>query len=308
MPEKGDPEKEKKIIEILASGYDAFHIHTSFWQGFWLEAIAKEVGIPKIIVHSHSTSIAGVEDIAQQKQSLKRHFDLREKLSPEIATDFWACSKEAGEWLFGSKIQKQQIHLVKNAIDVESYAYNKTLREKLRSQLGISDSFVVGTLGGFSYAKNPLFLVKVFELFHSKHADSKLLLIGDGSQKKLITNYLCENNLEECVSILGFQSEVSQYLQAMDCYLLPSLFEGLGISLLEAASTGLPCLASNNIPQEVENIDTVTRLPLNLQTWVQALEEIFLIASHRESGVTSVRRAGYDVRLQVKKLEEMYLQ
>lgn len=307
LPEKSSPDKDKVVKEILASGYDAFHIHTSFWQGFWLEKKAKEVGIPKIIVHSHSTSIAGIEEETRREELRKRHFILREKLSPEVATDFLACSKEASEWLFGTRIPKKQIHLIKNAIDVELYGYNSDTRIKLRSQLGISDSFVLGTTGGFWNSKNPYFLLEVFREFHHKHLDAKLLYIGEGPKKQEIENHIKELNLEDSILVLGFQENIQDFLQAMDCYLLPSLFEGMPISLIEAASAGLPCLASDRITQEVETVENITRLPLDIPTWIQALDRMIDKPISRPKGVEVVRAAGYDIKKQVKVLEDLYL-
>lgn len=295
----------RRIREIFGGGYDVLHLNNCFWTGYLLEELAQEAGIRKVIVHSHSTFI-DEPDEAQRTELLRRHEEIKRSFSPNLATDFWACSCLAADWLFGPQIPREQIRIIKNAIDVEKYRFAPEVRAQVRGELNLGDTLVLGTTGRLSYQKNQAFLLDVFAKFHQKHPQSKLLIVGDGELRENLTEQIRNYHLEEAVLLPGWKTDVERYLQAMDVFLLPSRFEGLGIVVVEAAACGLPCLVSDQVPEEVSFAETIRHVPLSLPVWSEVLEELIQAQADRRGGVDVTRAAGYDIRQQAKVLEALY--
>lgn len=313
LPPKACPEREKRerLIRIMGSGYDALHLHTSSWggRGFYLEEIAGEVGIPRVIVHSHSTNIADLNlDESTRQARYQRHQELKTQFREDMATDFWACSGLAADWLFGSQIPRDRIRIIKNAIDVERYRFSPERRERVRSALGIGESPLLGTVGGFTYLKNPEFLIDLFAGLHREHKDAKLLMVGDGELRPAMEKRIADQGLTGSVIMPGWTADVENYLCAMDCFLFPSRFEGFGIAPLEALAAGLPCVVSEAIPEELEFTERLRRMLLDRFRWAAAVEEMLRMGKSidRRTGADVVRAAGYDVRLQAQVLERLY--
>lgn len=293
------------VKDILTDGYDALHLHTCFWTGYLLEELAKEAGIRKVIVHSHNTFI-DEPDAEKRKILFDRHEEVKSEFSEDMATDFWACSKAAADWLFGPQIPRNKIRLMKNAIELERFQFDQRKRDHIRAELGLQDSLVLGTVGRISYLKNPEFLIDLFETFHQKYRDSKLIIVGDGSLRPDLERRIQEKNLIDSVLLLGWKTNVEDYLQAMDCFLMPSRFEALGIAALEAVASGLRCVVSDQTSKELEFTDHIHRVPLDIDAWISALEEMEQLPSDRCAGTEILRAAGYDIKQQAKILEELY--
>ena len=296
----------RRIREIFEDGYDVLHLNNCFWTGFLLEELAKEAGIRKVIVHSHSSFIDEPDD-EKRAQLLRRHEEVKRAFSPELATDFWACSRLAADWLFGPQIPRDRISIIKNALDVEKYRFNMQKRSKIRDQLNLGDAFVLGTIGRLSYQKNHSFLVDLFSRFHQKYPHTKLLIVGDGELRGDLSRQILDKNLERDVLLLGWKNDVENYLQAMDVFLLPSRFEGLGIAAVEAAASGLPCIVSDQVPEEVALVGNIWHEQLDAAIWISVLEQLAGQRFTRESGCEKVRMAGYDIKHQAKVLEDLYL-
>lgn len=297
----------KYVRAVLRDGYDVFHIHTSYWTGLLLEELAREAGIKKVIVHAHSSFI-DEPDEKKRAELLVRHEEIKRTVSPGLATDYWACSWTAANWLFGRQIPRERIKIMKNAIEVERFRFQPQKRERLRRELGLEDALVLGTVGRLSYQKNQAFLVDLLPKFRKKHPNAKLLIIGDGELRKALEEQVRENGLEGAVSLLGWKTNVEDYLQAMDCFLLPSRFEGLGIVIMEAAASGLPCIVSEAVPADVEISPAVCRIPLESPVWLETLEKMICSLADRSNGAGYVCAAGYDIRQQAKVLERLYAQ
>lgn len=298
----------KRVRKILQEGYDVLHLHTSYWTGFLLEELAKEAGIPKVILHAHSTAVD--ENDPEKRLALsRRHEEIKRAFSPDLATDYWACSWKAAGWLFDEQIPREKIRIMKNAIEVERFRFSRQKRKKLRQEFGIEeDTLVLGTAGRLSYQKNQAFLIDVFADFHRRHPNSKLLLVGDGELRGTLKLQIAEKGLEKDVLMLGWRTNVEDYLQAMDVFLLPSRFEGLGIAAVEAAASGLPCLVSDQVPREVAFEENIRHIPLDISAWTAALEEAARLHMNRQDGAEAVRAAGYDIKRQAKVLEVLYEQ
>jgi len=297
----------RRVREVFENGYDVLHLNNGFWTGFLLEELAKEAGIKKVIVHSHSTFIEEPDEV-RRAQLLLRHEEVKQAFSPELATDFWACSWKAADWLFGPQIPRDRITIIRNTIDAEKYRFNPQRRSEIRDQLGIGDSFVLGTVGRLSYPKNHSFLIDLFSEFHQRHPRSKLLIVGDGELRGELEAQIKESGLPNTVLLLGWKADVENYLSAIDCFLLPSRFEGLPISMLEAAASGLNCIISDCVSEEAAFSSRIKRLPLEQIEWISALEELTDAGFDRNEGVNIIRNAGYDVWQQAKVLESLYMQ
>ncbi len=299
-----EEEMRKEISNILSQGYDAVHLHTSFWRGFLIEQIAMEMKIPKVIVHSHSTWV-DVKDDRKREEILRVHNAYKENFDFRYATDVCACSRLAGDWLYGERIPRDRIQILPNAIDVEKYRFRPEIRDSLRQKMGLEDRVVVGSVGRYSYQKNQGFLVKTFAQARKKNDKLFLLLIGGGELKDELRKQISDLELKEHVCCLNWQDNVEDYFQAMDVFCLPSLFEGLSITCIEAQAAGLKCLLADVISEESGITDLVTFLPLEEQIW---MEEIALtkMSEERKQRGREIKEAGYDIRTAVKKLEKLY--
>ena len=295
----------KNIQGIFQNGYDVLHLHTSYWTGFLLEELAKEVGIAKIIVHSHSTSVEE-NDPVKREALLKRHEEIKQVISPDLATDFCACSWKAADWLFGPQIPRDKIRIMKNAIEVERFQFNPEVRKRIRSELGLENAWVLGTVGRLSYPKNHEFLIEVFQELHKTHKNVKLIVVGDGELRDELEKQVQNSELECGVRLLGWKPDVENYLQAMDCFLLPSRFEGLGSAAVEALASGLPCIVSDQVPEDLAFTENIQYAPLQVPFWLSALERVAAKKIDRKNGTEIVKNAGFNVKYQVKELEKLY--
>ena len=169
---RGAEEDESRFVrafnKVLDVGYDVVHLHTAYWKGFSVERICRERGVRKVIVHSHSTG-CDVQDADTRKRLLARHNALKDIFDGSLATDFWACSQGAADWLFGERIQKRKIRIMKNAIDTGLFLFNADIRASLRARFGLDGSFVVEHVGRMAYQKNHAPLLKAFAKAYSRN-------------------------------------------------------------------------------------------------------------------------------------------
>lgn len=293
-----------EVIRILGEGFDAIHLHTSSWRGFMIEQVAMELGISRVIVHSHSTGIDETDEKVRVERFLQ-HNAYKEKFSMEYATDVCACSSLAGDWLFGPQIPRQVIQILPNAIDVHRYHFSPRVREEKRHNMGLEERVVVGNVGRYCYQKNQAFLLRAFAKALRRNRKLFLLLIGQGELVQELREQSKKLGVEKDVCFLGWQEHVEEYLQIMDVFCLPSRFEGLGISAVEAQTAGLPCILSDTIPEETALTDLVEFLPMDEEVWA---EHILQYTNHfsRECRDGEIAEKGFDIRTAASHLEEFY--
>ena len=303
--QRENPEKfRQEIVDILSSGYDVLHLHTSFWRGFLIEEIAMELGVPKVIVHSHSSNV-DIDNPKKRMQIYENHLKFKALFTKEYATDFWACSNMAADWLFNDEIPREEIIIMKNAIELKKFAYDEEKRNDYRKRLGLEGKFVIGNTCRFEYQKNHEFLIKVFEKVHRVNPQAVLLLVGGGQKLSYIKNLVKRYNIEDCVMFLGWRDDIAEILQAMDVYCLPSLFEGLPIVLVEAQAAGLACMVSSNVTREVKVTENVKFIDFDEALWVKHILE--LSYGYERCDTSNVlRAAGYDIEKQIKLIEDAY--
>lgn len=188
-----------------------------------------------------------------------------------------APSMLAAEYTFGKKAAHNSVCILKNGLDVQRYVFNEQARQTIRQELGIEDKFVVGHVGRFSAQKNHSFLIDIFHFFQKeKQKDSVLLLLGTGEDEEKIKAKVKELGIEDKVFFMGVKSNVVDYLMAMDMLLFPSLFEGMPNVVIEAQTTGLPCLISDTITKEVMVTDCIKMLSLAepKEVWSEEMKKI----------------------------------
>ena len=294
----------QEIGRILDNGFDILHLHTSSWRGFMIEEIAMERGIPRVIVHSHS---AGIDEgtLGEREERIRTHESFKREFSMDYATDVWACSRLAADWLYGEAIPRERIRIMPNAIDTDKYRYQPERREQIREQLGLRDKLVVGNIGRYAYQKNQEFLIRAFAEACREDGRLHLLCLGEGELLSRLTECIHTLGIAERVHLLGWKENVEDYLQAMDVFCLPSRFEGLPISVIEAQTAGIRCLVADTVTEEVKLTELVTFLPLEEGRW--AREILGCDSSYQRAGWDrEIALAGYEIRAAAKKLEEMY--
>lgn len=204
-------------------------------------------------------------------------------------------------------IKKKKFEIIKNSIEVENFLFDKERRETLRACLGLSDCFVIGHVGRFSRQKNHHFLLDIFSEIYKKDPTSRLLLIGDGILRGEIERIAIDRGLSDKIVFAGLTAKVGDYLSAMDTFVLPSKYEGLGMVLIEAQISGLRCFASKHvIPEEVDVTGLVKFIELNKPAEYWAENILSSKEYTRSSNVQNINNAGYNVHLEAKKIQEWY--
>lgn len=303
--EENEEQFKKEIKAIFKNDYDVVHLHTSYWKSFLVEKLAKEAGIPKVIIHAHNSSVLG-ED--HRKEDIDHHNQCVMQLDESIATDYWACSRLAAKWLYGDRIPAEKIVIQKNAIDVDRFQFQPEIAQKIRKELEWEDKYIIGHVGRFTYQKNHEFLIRVFREVHQQNPDTRLLLVGVGPERKKIEGMIINHNIRDAVQILEYRKDVDQLMQAMNCFAFPSRFEGLGIVLIEAQAAGCDCLASSAVPEEAVLTEHIERLPLIEEIWIKTILKMSKTSHLRYSeNAIMVRNAGYDLKDQIKRIEEGYM-
>lgn len=305
------PEEDKEAFirefdHILDQGYDVIHINTSYWKDTIVEERAKAKGIKKIIIHAHNTGCGTSLSKDEETAARKKHYEIRENLTEDIATDYWACSERAAEWLYGNKIRNSFIKIVKVAIDTAVFSYNIDIRNKTRRELEIEDKFVIGNIGRFAYQKNHSFLLTMFEEILEIIPEAILILIGKGELKEEIEEKIKIKNFQEKVKIFETVADAGEILQAMDIFVLPSLFEGFPAVLVEAQTAGLPCIISDKVTREAQITSLANYEPLDVDEWVNKIKDIYTKRTSRKSMHLEVEAAGYGIQGQIKELENWY--
>lgn len=284
----------------MHNDYDIVHMHSSS-KNYMVLKKAKKYGIKTRIAHSHNIDFQTSNII---KKFIGNLFKINLK---KYATDYYACSKLAGEWLFGKKIVKSDnFKIINNAIDCTKFKYNEQVRKQIRDELKINENeLVLGNVGRFSEQKNHEFLIDLFMKVYSEKKNSKLLLIGTGEKEEQIKEKVKKLNIENSVIFVGFSKKVSDYMNAMDIFVFPSKFEGLGIVLIEAQANGLHCLASEGvIPNEAKVTNLLEFINLNnIENWK---ERILNMPLERKNVQFEIENHGYSINKMVKKLEQLY--
>lgn len=289
------------IKQILCNNdIDIIHDHLSSCSYITPLKIAKNCGVECRVAHSHNTSLGN------SKIGNLIHILNRKKIG-KFATDYFACSKAAGQWMFGD-VFKEKGKVLLNGITSKKYAFNLETRNIVRNSLGFKQDFVIGYVGRFEAQKNMLFICQIFFELSKKYNNIRLLLVGEGSLHGEMNTFLTEKGLLDKVTYTGVVDNVENYLQAMDIFVLPSLFEGLGIVAVEAQACGLKTILSDKIPAEAAILEDTEFVSIdNVDKWVNAISCFIENPSERKNTLDQIRSAGYDIKVSASLLEKFYL-
>lgn len=292
-----------QIKEILSNGhYDAIHVHGNDTSWITLR-IAKQMGIKTRIAHAHTAGHLGADTIRFKiRQSVCQFLNRR------FATNLLSCGKKAGEYIYGKSVTKMRKHIVlPNAIDTKTFSFNPDKRCLIRNSLNLDNSFIIGMIGRLAPEKKPIYAISIFKAIKSKIPNAMLLMAGSGPDEDATKAEVCRLGLDRDVLFLGQRSDVYDLYQALDLYILPSLYEGFPVAAVEAMATGLPCLLSNTITDELKFGSKVHYLPLNNVTMWAEVAQQYISDQDRYSGQAEINNNGLDIRDTAKQLEKIYL-
>lgn len=255
---------------LLEDKYDILHIHKNSPTDILPFIAGSKLNGIKIIAHAHNTAghYPGKHLIIN---TIGRYFIIRK-------TDkMLACSKKAAAWLFGDKVAQEadRVEIIPNGIDLNAYRYNRITREKVRRKLQLGNSLVLGCVGRFVPQKNQAYIIDIMSKLIEMGIDVKTLFIGDGNLRKDVEEKAIKAGLMNKCSFIGEVNSVIPFLQAMDIFVMPSLYEGLPISAIEAQAASLPCVISDNVTSEIEVTKLIKRVPVDkeMKYWINAILE-----------------------------------
>lgn len=283
------------LYHELSKSYDVVHINGNSGTMFLETYICSLKKVKKIIIHGHSSSC--------------RHKVLNKILKHVMfkqADVFLTCSKIAGDWLYNGQAYK----VLNNAIECERFQYNQEIRNKIREQLGIYNEIVIGHIGNFTAQKNHKFLIEVFSCFHKICPNSKLLLGSDGPLEDEIKQWAKDKNIQDKLIFTGRIKEVELLYQAMDCFVFPSIYEGLGLVAIEAQAASLPVFASEKIPAEANCTPLFFRINLDkgAKYWAEEMNKVLQTKMDRTTNyIELIKEKGFDIAKESSKLKNIYI-
>lgn len=297
--------RQKRVMDKFYKehhDYKVVHLHSSS-KNFLVLREAKKYGIPVRIAHSHNIGF-------QTKNRVKILIgNILKNALIKNSTDYFACSKLAGKWLFGEEITKtNKFKVIHNAVEYDKFKFNKEARAKIRKEINIDDDCILfGNVGRFTNQKNHTFLIDIFNEIHNLNKNTKLILIGIGEKEEEIKRKVKDLGIEDNVIFAGFKKNVNEYMSVMDVFLMPSLYEGLPVVGVEAQAAGLPCFMSKDvITDEVKITSGVHFISLEKSTKEWA-EEILNSDLERKNTEKELKKAGYFIEDMAKSLAKYYI-
>lgn len=283
------------FYKISAQNYDAVHFCGGNVSSIAPIRYAYKYGIKNIIVHSHSSSCSGlINNILHRINRIRL---------TRYSTHRLACSSKAAEWFW----RKAESTIIPNGINLEKFIYKESLRQETRNKLGINNSdFVIGHIGRFDSNKNHRKLISVFNTICQNKENSKLYLVGIGQDFDEIVKYVEQLGLSDNVSFLGERDDIPNILNAMDVFVMPSIFEGLPFVLLEAQACGLPCVVSSSINPDVKITPTLKFIDVKASDNEWAAEILQIPENLTRDYTHYLKDAGYSILETIGQLEQIY--
>lgn len=292
----------KEVNKIIKDGnYQIVHSHCEFLSEFYL-LIAKFHGIKVRIMHSHiaNSSVSNVKKLYR----CFGHF-----IAKRSATAFFACGEKAAVSLWGQKyFDKGKCYIVHNAVELDKFLFSEETRNKIRESMDWSNKHVLVNVGRLNFQKNHKFLISIFSHYSQFDAKAILVLIGDGELKDYIKNEVNRLGISDKVIMLGNRHDVYNLLNACDCFLLPSLFEGLPVVAIESQANGLPIIMSDTITKECDITDIVKYKSLlsPIDEWEACIQSMLCKKIDRQEFNDVVGKAGYNIKDEARRLLNKY--
>lgn len=288
----------------IRNGVEIVHQHTGGLETLMPLIAAKDAGVSTRVLHSHCAFVEPITIRAKLEEAIHELNTHR----TGVATEKFACSADAAAY-FGFDRHGGRWRYVPNGIDVNRFTFNEKRRADARAELRLADStFLVGNIGRFSPPKNQSFLLRTYASVARRCPDSRLLLVGTGELEGDIRRESKVLGLEDKVIFLKNRADTERLYAAMDVFAFPSLYEGLGIVLVEAQTSGLPCVISDRIPREAVYGENVSTVPLSegVEAWTDSLLAYRGVA-RSQAGPAATRKAGFDIANVAASLQDFYL-
>ena len=281
---------------LLIERPSSIHIHQNFSSWFPL-IISYLLRIKIRVIHSHQ--------YYSKQKTITKILNKIYSISWIFATHKLACSKEAGQWMYG----KNKFTILPNSMNINKFKFNHEIRNSLREKYKLNNKFVVGHIGRYSTQKNHFFLIDVFNsLLKNDKPNSHLIIVGEGEKETEIKNYVKKLKISNFVSFLEPRNDIYKFYNAFDVFFLPSLWEGLGIVAIESQINGLTTVVSDILPKALEKSENLRKISLesDINTWSNSL---FLnINQKRAESFSHFVRSEFDsIESDTKKLYEIYL-
>ena len=267
--------------------------------------IAKKTGVEVTIAHARS---AGVDPGMKGKITRFLRRNLYEKCDYRFT-----CSEMAGEAVFGDQNQiPRQATFIPNAIEVDKFKFDEETRNQIRYELGLKDKFVIGHVGRFSHMKNHKYMLQILKQCIEVEKEKNLpetvfMFLGDGELKEEIMEQAVAMGISSRVLFMGNKRDIYRYYQAMDYFLLPSLYEGLPGTAVEAQASGLPGIMSDTVTREAVVTDLLQVRSIKEEPRLWAEEILKSNKKDRIIYAQKVKDASFDVKEQAKRMQEFYL-
>lgn len=293
----------RKLLE--QQRYDVVHLNLFHGLSLVYAQIARQAGVPVRIAHSHNTALRK-SCTRKLKMCLHEWGKIRYGMD---CTEQWACAEAAARFLFPEALlRERRVQFIPNGVDADRFCFEENIRGQVRRELEVEGSLVVGCIGRLCYQKNQSFLLDIFHRLLSREPNSRLLLVGEGDMGQELRQKAEKLGIDHKVVFYGPSRHVERLLWAMDIFVMPSRFEGLPVTSIEAQASGIPCLFSDAITQECRIGGRTRFLPLSLpaSVWADAILQERDCGNRRE-GALAVRRAGFDVADVAHWIERFYL-
>lgn len=253
--------KRRKILwhYLKSCQYDTVHVHGGLADDALDCMVAYQCKVSQIIMHAHMSGL----NLSQHTWiQLLIHYLARIMHIPNrFATDYFACSREAAKWMFGTK-NLDNTKIIPNGIAVEKFLFSESVRQEYRNLLHLENEFVIGNVGRLSREKNQIFLLDILFDILKIEKNCRLLILGEGEERESLIKRAKELEIEEQVLIVDNRFDVKKCYQAMDVFVMPSFSEGFGIACVEAQISGMKCIVSDRLPKSTNITGNVEYLPL----------------------------------------------
>lgn len=294
--------KLKNEINFMKNkNYDILHVNGNSWHRLTECLAGKIAKIQKRIIHSHNN---GTTNNSLKKRIINK---IMKKFFDYFATNYIACSEESAKWLFSKKIYTNNKYIIlNNGICIENFKFNNETRKLYRKKLEIENNqMVIGFIGRLSYQKNPLFLLQILYEYKKINENVLLIIIGTGELYKKLNVEAQKLNITNNIIFIGNVANVNDFYNVMDCFILPSRYEGFGIVAIEAQTSGLKTILSNNVPKTTKINNETCYLPLDgpIENWINEIKS----NKNRENSYINALKNNFEIKTVTKKLEKLYL-
>lgn len=292
--------KHRKALKKIISEekYSVIHNNLSSWSYIDAVDIGLKYSNSKIIVHAHSDAI-------EKGRYLRKLFNLVNRKYNKKKIVRLASSSKAGKWMFGT----QKYTVIPNGISVKKFSFKDKIRTEYRKKFNVENKDVFLHVGRLSPEKNQLYIINLFNEIQKKDSKAVLYIAGDGKLRNELEAKVRELNISDKVHFLGVRNDISSLMQMSDCFLFSSFNEGLGIVLIEAQATGLPCLVSNTIPQEAFISNFIEKMNINESPQKNRDKALNLLKLHidRKNSFLLLRENNFDLDSAIQQIERIYL-